>query len=169
MKKWVVVLLGVCVLAAGAFFVFHPQWNKKAPVETSGEEADSLLKPGTYRAEYDQLDSHGWKGFLIMKVNDEGKIEDVTFDYKSAEGTLKTKDTAYNQQMKAVSGLGPGNYCPRFAKNLIIYQDPEQVDGITGATSSSRDFKELSKAAVAAAEAGSHETVYLKHPPEEEH
>lgn len=161
MKKRLLTLV-LCMITAGALLACSPQTEKAQSVE----ESKTRLTPGTYRSEFDQPDSRGWTSFLVMVINDEGKIAEVNFDYISTAGTLKTQDADYNQRMMAANGLGPKTYCPRFAKNLIIYQDPAQVDGITGATSSFREFKQLAQAAYAAAEKGSQGTVYLSHTPE---
>ncbi len=161
MKKRLLIMV-LWMITAGTLLACSPQTENAQFVE----ESKTRLIPGTYRAEFDQPDSRGWTPFLVMKINDEGKIAEVNFDYISTEGTFKTQDADYNQRMTAANGLGPQTYCPRFAKNLIIYQDPAQVDGITGATSSSQEFKQLAQAAYAAAEKGSQGTVYLSYIPE---
>ncbi|MFZ7104305.1 MAG: FMN-binding protein [Peptococcaceae bacterium] len=164
MKKLIFVL-AVCSGLIAMWIAFSPQPRQ---LETS-EEQPSLLKPGSYRVEFAEPDSRGWKAFFVMEVNTSGEIAEVNFDYLSVDGKLKTQDSEYNTRMKAVNGLGPGEYCPRFAKNLIVYQDPDQIDGITGATSSYHGFKMLAQAAFAAARTGSQETVYISQPQEANH
>ncbi|MDX9873007.1 MAG: FMN-binding protein [Clostridia bacterium] len=166
MKKWVLLL--VCIIAVGAAVVFYyPRLHEPEPAVE--ETMVSPLKPGTYRVEFSEPDERGWKAFFAMEVNSAGEIAQANFDYISAAGILKTQDQAYNTRMKAANGLGPSEYCPRFAKNLLIYQNPEQVDGITGATSSYHDFKEFAQKAFAAAHTGSQEVIYLSQPKAEEH
>jgi len=158
MKKWLLLLLIAIIIVAGVAFVMHP----KAEDEQTGIEKVSDLVPGVYRAEFAQPDQGGWTPFVVIEINELGEIAEVTFDYSSPDGRLKTQDQEYNERMKAVSGIGPSQYCPRFAKNLIIYQDPDKVDSVTGATSSSIHFKELAKAALADAKEGKQETVYVE-------
>jgi major membrane immunogen (membrane-anchored lipoprotein) len=154
------ILLAVCILGAVLAWSFWPKAEDIQPAEVQ----EPLLKPGTYRVEYDQPDSKGWTPFFTMEVDTDGVVVDVTFDYRWEDGSLKTADQEYNKRMKSVNGLGPSEYCPRFAKNLIIYQDPDQVDAITGATISSREFKELAQKAFANAKEGIQETAYISHP-----
>lgn len=165
MKKWLLLLV-LCIIAVSAVVVFYPRPPESEIVIE--ESVVSSLKPGTYRVEFNEPDERGWKAFFSMEVNSVEEIAQANFDYISATGTLKTQDEAYNARMKAVNGLGPSEYCPRFAKNLLIYQDPEQVDGITGATSSYHDFKEFARTAFAAAHTGSQEVIYLSQPKAEE-
>ncbi|SCM81025.1 conserved hypothetical protein [uncultured Sporomusa sp.] len=156
-------LLPVSCILAGLLFLFYPS--------PSGEDAlqqlpasTVTLNPGTYSAMYDQPDWHGWKAFFIMKINDGGEIEEATYDYVNKSGDLKTQDQAYNQEMINDSGLGPSDYCPRFAKNLLVYQNPEEVDAITGATHSSRAFKELAQAAFKNAQTGDQAPIIIPQP-----
>lgn len=161
MKKYALLPIG-CTLA-GFFFLFYPF----PPGDDALQQlpASSLtLSPGTYTVKYDQPDWHGWKAFLIMKINDKGEIEEVTYDYVNKSGDLKTQDQAYNQEMKRESGLGPSDYCPRFAKNLQVYQNPEEVDAITGATHSSHSFKQLARAAFKNAQIGDHSLIIIPQP-----
>jgi major membrane immunogen (membrane-anchored lipoprotein) len=151
------ILVGIAI-AAAAFYPFSPDQKE----QSSGPV--SSLKPGSYRAEYDQPDFRGWKAFLIMEVNTAGEINNIQYDYISTAGVLKTQDAAYNQRMKSKNGLGPSQYCPRFAKNLQIYQDPAKVDGITGATQSYKNFKDLAQAAFDAAKAGSRTVMLVPQP-----
>lgn len=159
MKKCILVLL-FCGLAAGAVTAFYPQHS----AQIIQQQRLSDLQPGVYKAEYDTLDSHGWKAFFMMEVNEVGEVAAVTFDYYDNAGQLKTQDAGYNKAMRSKNGVNPASYCIRFAKNLQVYQDPEQVDGITGATQSFRGFKELARQAFAAARTGNQATVYLKQP-----
>lgn len=114
----------------------------------------SDLKPGSYKVSYDKIDSHGWRAFFSMEVAQSGEIASVKFDYDNPKGILKTQDVPYNKAMRSKNGVGPADYCPRFEKNLIIYQDPEEVDAITAATHSSNTFKDFSRLAFRAAKIG---------------
>lgn len=161
MNRYTLLPIG-CILA-GLFFWVYP-----CP---SGEDAlqqppasTVTLNSGIYSAMYDQPDWHGWKAFFTMKINDKGEIEEATYDYVNKSGDLKTRDQAYNQKMRNESGLGPSDYCPRFAKNLLVYQNPEEVDAITEATYSSRAFKELAQAAFKNAQTGDRSPIIIPQP-----
>ena len=157
MKKFAVIT-GICIIVA--LIIIAVSQFKQAE-QQQGPETASKFIPGVYRAEYDKADSKGWKAFLVMEVTTGDEIDKVQFDYVNASGTLKTQDLGYNKQMKSKNGIGPIEYCPRFAKNLMVYQNPDEVDGITGATHSSHDFKTLSQAVYKAAQSGANSTIYI--------
>ncbi|WP_426348862.1 FMN-binding protein [Alloiococcus sp. CFN-8] len=100
------------------------------------------LTDGTYKAEYDKFDSHSWKAFTEITVKD-GKIAEVNFDYVNDKGEMKSESAEYNESMKKVSGTNPEEFTPVLEKALVDSQDPSKVDTVTGATSSSNDFKAL--------------------------
>ncbi|MBG6245024.1 FMN-binding protein [Candidatus Symbiopectobacterium sp. 'North America'] len=116
--------------------------------------ADGAIKDGTYRAETVNFDDKGWKPFVEVTYKD-GKIAAVKFDYNSQkDGHLKTTDVEYNKKMKAATGANPEEYTVKLAQGLVEKQNPENVDGVTGATHSSEDFVVLANAAIANAKAG---------------
>ena len=158
MKPYALLFI-VCVLTGGLFVFFASD-----DVQQQAPEAVSKLKPGTYKVEYDQPDFRGWKAFFVMEVNATGEMEEITFDYINSSGGLKTQDVEYNKRMRSKSGVGPSDYCPRFVKNLRVYQNPDEVDGITGATHSSHDFKDFAQAAFKNAQIGNQSTVYIPQP-----
>lgn len=160
-RKW------VAISAVGALLLLLYMYvgSVSAPdAQSTQQQARPQLQPGIYKVEYDKPDSRGWKAFFSMEVDNNGEIGNSNFDYVNPSGQLKTRDVAYNANMKRKSGLGPSEYCPRFTKNLQVYQDPEQIDGITGATTSSRDFKTFAQAAFHAAKTGNHATIYIPQP-----
>ena len=159
MKKIVIVVS--CIIITGLFFVFYPFHQEK---QNKVLGATSQLNPGIYKVEYDTADFRGWKAFLVMEVTPEKEIGDIKFDYVNNSGIVKTQDLEYNKKMKSKNGIGPMDYCPRFAKNLRIYQNPNEIDGITGATLSSRDFKVFSQAVFKAAKNGDTSTIYIPQP-----
>ncbi len=101
------------------------------------------LTDGTYKAEYDKFDGHGWKAYVEVKVEG-GKITAVDFDYLNEKGEKKTESAEYNESMKKVSGTSPEEFAPTLEKALVDSQDASKVDTVTGATSSTNDFKALS-------------------------
>ncbi|QTF08234.1 FMN-binding protein [Brenneria izadpanahii] len=124
--------------------------------------ADSVIKDGTYKAEAANFDDHGWKPFLELTYQD-GKISAVKFDYTSEkDGHLKTSDEAYGKTMAAVTGTSPAIYTVKLPQSLIEKQDIANIDGVTGATHSTEDFKKLASAAIENAKAGNSETTKVE-------
>lgn len=118
-------------------------------------------KDGTYKATFDDFDEHDWKAFVEIVVSD-GEITDVDFDYVNAEGDLKSEDEEYNEIMKEKSGTSPEEFSPALEKDLIEKQNVKDVDDITGATTSVKNFKKLAEAALKNAKAGNTEEVILE-------
>ncbi len=158
-KKYIAIS-AVC----GAALLLYLMFFSASGVQSGKQQAKPQLQPGLYKVEYDKPDFRGWRAFFSMEVDSTGEIRGSSFDYVGPAGRLKTHDAEYNKRMKSKSGLGPSEYCPRFAKNLQVYQDPGQIDSITGATMSSRDFKAFARAAFNAAKTGNQATIYLRQP-----
>lgn len=110
---------------------------------------------GTYKATYDYIDSHGWKSFVEVTIKGD-KITAAKFDYINPAGKLKSKDAKYNKSMKAASKTKtyPALYTLALKNSLIKTQNIGKVDSITGATTSSNNFKTLAKVALANAKKG---------------
>lgn len=161
MKKFIA-LFFVCIIS----FISYNFYLTTPAEEIAGKnvEKNILLKEGTYKVEFDHPDFRGWKAFLVLKINSDGKMEEITYDYINKSGLLKTKDEAYNKAMKNKNGIGPSEYCSRLAKNLVVYQNPDEVDSITGATHSAHYFKEFAQAAFKNAQSGNTATVYMPQP-----
>lgn len=132
-----------------------------APAATN----DSKYKDGTYKAEYDKLDSHGWKA-VISIVTKDGKITETKFDYVDKDGKLKSQNDAYNKAMLAKNKTNPAKYTVELDKQLVDKQDITKIDAITGATDSSNNFKALGKAALDKAAKGDTATAVLPLPAE---
>lgn len=130
-------------------------------VGCGSSSASKELKDGEYRAEYSEMDEHGWKAFVELKIAD-GKISQCNADYVNEEGKLKTQDTEYEKTMKGASETWPSKFSDEFNKTLVEKGNPADVDNITGATHSIEDFKNLSKEALKAAEKGKTDTVVVK-------
>ncbi|EHD21689.1 MULTISPECIES: FMN-binding protein [Brenneria] len=124
--------------------------------------ADGIIKDGTYKAETINFDDHGWKPFVELTYKD-GKIAGVKFDYTSEkDGHLKTSDKEYGKKMASVAKTSPEVYTVKLAQSLLEKQNIEDVDGVTGATHSTEDFKILAGAAIENAKAGNTETAKIE-------
>lgn len=117
-------------------------------------------KDGTYKATFDKLDSHGWNAQVELTIKS-NVITFCTFDYVDKDGNFKSKNAGYNVSMKAKAGTSPQTYVVQLAQNLLKVQSPLKVDTVTGATSSSSNFKELAEAALGHAQTGDQTTVVL--------
>lgn len=117
---------------------------------------------GTYKATYDYIDSHGWKPFVEITIKGD-KITATKFDYINPAGKLKSKDAAYNSAMKAASKTKtyPAIYTVALQKSLITTQNIDKVNAVSGATTSSTNFKTLAKVALANAKKGNKKTSIL--------
>lgn len=120
-------------------------------------------KDGTYKAEYDTYDVHGWKSFVEITVAD-STITDVNFDYINEEGKLKSEDEGYKQTMEKSSGTYPSKFSSDLEEALIEKQNPNEIDVVTGATTSTDHFKSLVTYAMQYAEKGKSETAIVEAP-----
>lgn len=120
---------------------------------TNTEKTAAAFKDGEYKGTYDKMDSHGWKPQIDIKIEG-GKITKVDFDNVNKDGKLKSQDEAYEASMKKAKNIGPKEYTPKLDQQLVDSQDAEKIDGVTGATSSSNEFKALSKAVLEKAKTG---------------
>jgi len=102
----------------------------------------ALYEDGTYKVEADAYDEHGWKPFVELKIAKD-KITDVTFDYTNESGGLKTADAEYKKSMEAKNGTYPEKYTAELEQRLIDKQVISQVDAVSGATESSKNFTAL--------------------------
>jgi len=125
---------------------------------------------GTYKAEYDALDSHGWKAFVTITLSGD-QITDADYDYLNADGERKSEDSAYNASMLAITGVtNPEMYCPEINANIksaVIVPEFDTIDVVTGATHSCESAIELVKAALESAKDGAGDVVLAQPDPAE--
>lgn len=101
-----------------------------------------LYDDGVYKVEADAFDDKGWKPFLELTIKGD-KITNVVFDYKDQSGNLKTADAEYKKNMEAATKTYPEKYTKELTQQLIDKQVISQVDAVTGATTSSKNFTAL--------------------------
>lgn len=119
-----------------------------APAETQTEAPAEVPADGAKTVTVEsEFDERGWKQVLDVTF-DGDKITDVKFDYVNKDGKLKSEDEEYNKNMKEKSGVSAAEAAAMLAADLVEKQDPDAVDVVTGATSTSEGFKELAKQAV---------------------
>ena len=125
-----------------------------------GASNNSKLKDGDYTVETAKADDHGYKAKLSIKVSD-GKITEAKYnEFNGETNAMKREDKDYNEKMTGVSGIGPAEYEPQLEKALIEKQSSD-IDVITGATSSSNQFKKLAEKVLKNAEEGKTEDIFV--------
>lgn len=107
---------------------------------------------GTYKGEYKDFDNHGWKPFIEVTIA-EGKISDVEFDYKNNEDKLKSADEEYSTTYKKVAGITPTEAYEKMVEDIKEKQD-SQIDTVSGATTSTNNFKALAEEVLKNAQEG---------------
>lgn len=115
---------------------------EKAKEGDTSDTVVPLYADGTYRVEADKLDDKGWKPFLVLEIKDH-TISAVNFDYANEADKLKSDDVEYQKSMEAVTGTYPAKYEEELEKQLLDKQVISIIDGVSGATSSTANFKAL--------------------------
>ncbi|MEG2429333.1 MAG: FMN-binding protein [Oscillospiraceae bacterium] len=128
------------------------------------------LKNGTYKAEFEKPDEHGWTEYVEITVENE-KFTKVVFDSindgakePEKKGMKKSEDEDYKKAMQgAGSKTWPSDFYPKLATKLIDTQDIDKVDVVAGATTSSNNFKTLVKALTKNIKKGETTTLKVKY------
>lgn len=120
---------------------------------------DVTYKDGIYKATYDSFDANNWKAFIEVQIRG-GVIVSASFDDINPSGEYKTQNQWYSQTMKQNAGLSPLEAANELADRLVV-RNGADVDGIAGATITSKRFFELAKAALEKASVGDLETAVL--------
>ncbi len=105
------------------------------------------LKDGSYKAEQDKYDDYGWKGQIAIEVKD-GKISSVDFDYVNKDNKLKSEDQGYIKAMEDKTKVNLAKAMTDLEAALVSSQDAAAVNAVSGATSTSNDFKALAENAL---------------------
>ena len=107
----------------------------------SGCRKDEPAKDGTYRAQLSDTstaDNNGWQEYLEVTWRD-GKITQVVFDAADESGRLKSQLSEEEYPMDP----HPSLWMPRLAEQVKNAQSPETIEGIAGATRSSRHVRAM--------------------------
>lgn len=94
-----------------------------------------------------EVDDKGWKSTITITIVN-GKIQEVDYDEVNEEGVSKTENAEYEESMKEETGISPKEAFQELEKGLKSSQDVDKVDVVSGATSSSEQFKSLAKDAL---------------------
>lgn len=118
------------------------------------------MKDGFYTAEMSDF-SHGWKEYLCIMVKND-TIVYAEFNAKDPSGYIKAWDNSYMENMAAVTGTYPNEYTREYVAQLIETQDSQEVDTVSGATTSGANFQRLSSAVIEQAIKGDSSTVIVE-------
>ncbi|MDR2370851.1 MAG: FMN-binding protein [Treponema sp.] len=122
---------------------------------------------GYFTAEAAEYDSHGWKEFVSLYMNN-GRIITVEYNAKNASGFIKSWDMDYMRRMNAKDGTYPNRYTRTYALALLNRQHPGRIDALAGATESWHAFRLLAAAAMVQAEKGDKRTALVEIPGQKE-
>ncbi len=120
----------------------------------------SKMKDGFYTAEMSDY-SFGWKEYLCILVKG-GDIVYAEFNAKDPSGYIKSWDNAYMENMGTLSGTYPNEYTRYYVAELIESQNSEDIDTLTGATTSGSNFTRLAAAVTKQAVRGKSTTIIVE-------
>ncbi len=118
----------------------------------SGCQSGDTLQDGYYTAEVAEY-SHGWKEFVTICVQN-NEIVTVEYNAKNPSGFIKSWDIAYMRTMNPLQGTYPNRYTRTYAADFLEKQSANNIDAVTGASSSGVSFRLLAQAVLDKAKAG---------------
>lgn len=157
MKKKLLVML-VLPLAAMAMVSCGGE-KEDTTTEAPKTEATAEYKDGTFEAETKDADENGGKARVSVKIEG-GKIASATYNEFTDKGDKRT-DEGYNKMMKEKAGTSPSEYEVKIEEQVKEAQSAD-IDGVSGATSSSSKAKSLFAAALENAKEGKAEKVMVE-------
>ena len=110
------------------------------------------LQDGYYTAQAEEF-SHGWREYITILVKG-GSIVSVEYNAENASGFIKSWDNAYMQSMLHINGTYPNEYTRYYAGQLLEGQGEDEIDALSGATSSYGSFQKLEAAVLEQAKKG---------------
>lgn len=117
------------------------------------------LQDGYYTAQASEF-NFGWKEYVTIMVKG-GSVVSVEYNAENASGFIKSWDNAYMQTMLYANGTYPNEYTRYYAGQLLEGQGEEDIDALSGATSSYGSFQKLAKAVLEQARQGDSSVVYV--------
>ena len=110
------------------------------------------LQDGYYTAQASEY-NFGWKEYVTIMVKG-GQIVSVEYNAENASGFIKSWDNAYMQNMLHSNGTYPNEYTRYYAGEFLEKQGKEEIDALSGATSSYGSFQMLEAAVLEQARKG---------------
>lgn len=127
------------------------------PLTACSEKTE--LQDGYYTAQAKDF-SHGWKEYITIMVKG-GSIVSVEYNAENASGFIKSWDNAYMQTMLHSNGTYPNEYTRYYANQLLERRRDDDIDALSGATSSYGSFQKLSEAVLEQARKGDSDIVVV--------
>lgn len=127
----------------------------------------SELQDGYYTAEAAEFSEYGWKEYITLCVSD-GRIVTVEYDAKNASGFVRSWDMGYMRAMNLSDATYPNEYSRSYKVALLNWQNPDEVEVVSGATTSHTAFQMLAEAAISQARMGNKQVAYVELPVSEE-
>ncbi len=127
------------------------------PLTACGNQKE--LQDGYYTAQASEY-SHGWREYITILVKG-GNIVSVEYNAENASGFIKSWDNTYMQNMFHAQGTYPNEYTRYYANQLLKGQGEDDIDAITGATSSYGSFQILAQAVLEQARKGDSSIVFV--------
>ncbi len=124
----------------------QPAPQEPAPQEPAPEEPQGEYEDGTHEAELEP-DERGWKAVVELTVEG-GNITEVAFDEVNEEDARKSEDEDYLERWGTAANIDASEVYPKYEADLIESQNVEEVEVITGATSTHEKFQEVVKKAL---------------------
>lgn len=144
MKKTMIFLLVYLMIA----FMVTGCGGSDDKNDEQNDQAETAYYDGQYHAEYDRYDVRNWRAYVDITVKDR-KIIKAYYDYINETGGKRTDIQSYSEGFsEANNGMMPREAFDRLGSMLVESQDIQQVDVVSGATHSSRNFVELAAAAL---------------------
>ena len=120
------------------------------------------IADGTYRAEFSDYDSSGYKDFVEITFED-GLVVSITADAVSeADGTLKSQSESVRDAMTTINGTYPEKFYTDLINQYIENPSSDAIDIVAGATFTSNDFVNLIRALEQAIVKGTTDTVVVE-------
>lgn len=110
------------------------------------------LQDGYYTAQASEY-NFGWKEYVTIMVKG-GQIVSVEYNAENASGFIKSWDNVYMQNMLHSNGTYPNEYTRYYAGEFLEKQGKEEIDALSGATSSYDSFQMLEAAVLEQARKG---------------
>ena len=111
--------------------------------------------------------SQWWKAYVTFFMMNH-RIVNVEYNARNKAGFIKSWDSAYMRNMNSVMGTYPNRYTRDYAAQFLEKQGQEEIDLLTGATSSGGNFQKLTAALLESVRTGDTKIQIVESPEPEE-
>ena len=148
MKKNIIIYLACIVLIFSGISCARsePEGQTENGQDQNGQTGADY-EEGFYSIQEDEFDDHGWKPMVTVVVEG-SRISKAFYDEINEENRLKSFDQDYLERWKDNSGENLLTAEPKLVAQLLSKQDPDKIDEVSGATSTSEKFKDLASGAL---------------------